>query len=132
MTGLAAAFKAYGAKGNNPRWSWSARTPDGKAVVMTFWKDLIDYSSKPISYSTFGRSDLEQWKDQPGNRDRIDNLKWARDRCDGLMRVVIVIAKDEKAHPRQIAESFAQKRMIMKLMDLNEETGEFSAINVGE
>ena len=131
MTGLAEAFRAFRAEGKNSRWSWSARTRDGKTVVMTFWKDQLDYSSNPISYSTFGRPNLEKWTDLPGNQERIENLKWARDHCEGLMRVVIIEAFDAAAHPRRIAQSFPHKRMVMKLTGLNEETGEFSTINVG-
>ena len=116
VTGLAPAFRTFGAVGKNPRWSWSARTPDGKTVVMTFWKDQLNYSTKPISYSSFGSPSLEQWKDQSGNHERIENLKWARDHCDGLMRVVIITAVDEKADGRRIARSYLQKRMVMKLM----------------
>jgi hypothetical protein len=130
MTGLAEAFGAFGAKGKNSRWSWSARTADGK-VVMTFWKDQMNYSSEPISYSTFGGPNLALWKDRLGNQERIDNLKWARDNCSGLMHVVIIEAVDEQAQPRSIARSFPHKRLLMKLIELNEETGEFSAINVG-
>jgi hypothetical protein len=130
MTGLAAAFRSFGAEGKNPRWSWSARTPDGTTVVMTLWKDKIDYSSKPISYSTFGSPTLGKWKGQPGNHERIDNLKWARDHCHSLMRVVIIKAVDERAADRQIAESYPQKNMVMKLTALNEDTGEFSAVVV--
>jgi hypothetical protein len=97
---------------------------------MTFWKDKIDYSSKPISYSTFGSPTLERWKDQLGNRERIDNLNWARDHCDGVMRVVIIKAIDEGAASRRIAQSYPQKNMVMKLTRLDEDTGEFSAVNV--
>jgi hypothetical protein len=130
MTGLAEAFRAFGAEGRNPRWSWSARSPDGR-VVMTFWKDQLNYSSNPISYSNFGSPTLGQWKDRLGNQERIENLKWARDRCEGLMQVVIIEAVDSNAQPREIAKSFPQKRLRMKLTALNEETGEFSAVNVG-
>ena len=48
------------------------------------------------------------------------------------MRVVILEAVDKQAANRSIAQSFPQKRMVMKLTGLNEETGEFSAMNVGE
>jgi hypothetical protein len=130
MAGLAESFQAYGAKLKNPRWSWSARTPDNK-VVMTFWKDRLNYSTKPVSYSNFGSPTLLRRRDQPGNRERIENLKWAHDHCDGLMYVVIVVAIDVNAEPREIAESFPQTRLLMKLTELNEETGEFRAINVG-
>jgi hypothetical protein len=130
MTGLAAAFRSFGAEPRNPRWSSSARTPDNKTVITTLSKDKIDYSSKPISYSTFGSPTLERWKDQLGNRERIDNLNWARDHCDGVMRVVIIKAIDEGAASRRIAQSYPQKNMVMKLTRLDEDTGEFSAVNV--
>ena len=118
--------------GKNSRWSWSARSADGKIVVMTLWQDLLSYRNDAIVYDTFGRNDLHQWMNTPGNRERIDNLKWARDHCDGLFRVVITVAKDVNASPREIAKCFPQERMLMRLVELNEDTGEFRAENVGK
>jgi hypothetical protein len=129
--GLADCFAHFGAATKNSRWSWSARSRDGKVVVMTLWQDLLNYRVNPIAYDTFGRADLPEWTDTPGNRERLENLKWARDHCDGLFRVVIAVAKDTKASPRTIARCFPQDRMVMKLIDLNEQTGEFRAVNVG-
>jgi hypothetical protein len=129
MTGLADPFRTFGAEGRNPRWSRSARTPNGK-VVMTFWKDQLNYLTNPISYSSFGSPTLRQWTEQLGNRERTEKLKWARDHCGGLMQAVIIEAVDENAEPRQIARSFPHRRLVMKLTSLNEETGEFSSINI--
>jgi hypothetical protein len=112
LTGLAEAFAAFGAAGKNPRWSWSARTADNQTVVMTFWKDILRFQDNPISYSLFGDVRLDVWKDHLGNRERIDNIKWARDNCDGLMKVVIITAKDETAREREIADCIVQRRMI--------------------
>jgi len=98
---------------------------------MTFWKDALNYSVSPISYSTFGSPRLRTWKDKPGNRERIENLKWARDQCNGLMKVVIIEAKDVNADTREIADCIVQQRMVMKLVELDEQTGEFRAVNVG-
>ncbi|MBF9234617.1 hypothetical protein [Microvirga alba] len=50
MTGVNAAFAYFGAAGRNPRWSWSARSPDGKTVVVTMWKDLITYENGTAIY----------------------------------------------------------------------------------
>jgi hypothetical protein len=130
MTGLAAAFRAFGAKGNNQRWSWSARTPDGR-VVMTFWQDQFP-PRKPLSYSNVGSRLLAKWQPQLGNQERIDNLIHARDHWGGRMGVVIIRAKDTNADSRQIAEAFARKDLLMQLTELKEETGEFSAVNVGK
>ncbi len=131
MTGLAKAFAHFGAVGKNQRWSWSARTRDGKTVVMTLWKDHLNYSNKPVVYDTFNQQSLTRWTDLPGNRERIENLKWARDHCDGLFRVVIAVAKDVTAVPREIADCFPQDRILMRITDLNEDTGEFRAVMVG-
>jgi hypothetical protein len=131
MLGLAVAFKKAGATAKNPRWSWSARSKNGKVVLMTLWKDLINYKTNPISYSTFDRENLSVSIDKPGNRERLENLKWVRDHCDGLFRVIITTAKDVKADTREIEDAHFQARMIMKLVELREETGELRAVNVG-
>ena len=130
MTGLKAAFATFGAKGRNQRWSWSARSDDGKTVVLALWKDQFDYTSRPVAYDTIGRPDLPGWTDALGNRERIENLVWARDHCDGMFSVVIAVAEDVSARPRSISVSYPHKTMKMKLLDLNETTGEFRAINV--
>jgi hypothetical protein len=131
MSGLADAFRRAGVTAKNRRWSWSARSADGKIVVMTLWKDLIDYRSKPIAYSTFDRENLTIWVNRPGNRERLENLIWARERCDGIFRVVIATAKDVNADTREIEDAHYHERLIMKLVELNEDTGEFRAVNVG-
>jgi hypothetical protein len=70
--------------------------------------------------------------EEQARQQRLENLKWARDHCDGLFRVVITVAEDINSLPRKIARSFPQDRMLMKLLDFNEQTGEFRAINVGK
>ena len=131
MRGKAEAFAHFGAAGQNDRWSWSAKSGDGKIVALALWKDLIDYKATPIAYSTYGRDHLPNQIDARGNKERIANLKWARDNCDGEFRVVITVARDVAAATRQIAEVYPHERMMMKLVDLDEETGDFSAVNVG-
>ena len=77
--GLAQAFASYGAVCANPRWSWSARSPEGKTVVMTLWKDGVRLNGKSFYYDSFDLEGSGKWKDLPGNREGIENLKWARD-----------------------------------------------------
>ncbi len=93
---------------------------------MTLWQDILNYSAKPIVYNTFGK-EADFVKASFGMRERIENLKWARDHCDGQFRVVITVAEDLKAKRRKIADSFPQDRMIMRLIKLDEQTGEFFA-----
>src|SRR6202041_309844 len=98
---LAEAFASFGgATGRNPRWSWSARTADGETVVMTFWKDRFDYKATPVSYLREATTGSEPRLSRPGNRERLENLIHSQDHCGGLLRVVVVVAKDADADPR--------------------------------
>jgi hypothetical protein len=54
-----------------------------------------------------------------------------RDHCGSLFCVIITTARDVKADTREIEDAYNQPRMIMKLVELNEATGEFRAENVG-
>jgi hypothetical protein len=47
---LTEAFAHLGADRKNMRWSWSARTRDGKAVVVALWADRFDLKHKPPLY----------------------------------------------------------------------------------
>ncbi len=124
MAGKVQAFAAYDAKLTNDRWSWSAKTRSGE-IILTFWDD--DFSEGGRVYNTFDSPTLDKWVAALGNRERIKHLKWARDNCDGHLRAVILTAADAKAIPRRIANACARKDICMKLVQLNEATGEFSA-----
>ena len=126
---LGECFAYYGAVPRNPRWSWSARSPDGKTVVMTLWKDRLSSIGGLTVYDDRG-IDTARWKDRPGNRERIENLVWARDRCDGYFRTIITVARDTTAQPRQIRECYLQKNLNMRLTDLDAVSGEFRAVHV--
>jgi hypothetical protein len=85
---LSESFAFFGASGANSRWSWSARSEDGKTVVITLWSDRLTYRGSEVTYDDV-HVDTRAWKDRPGNKERIENLKWARDNCDGLFKAVI-------------------------------------------
>ena len=130
MSGKVAAFARFGVALHNERWSWSGKSSDGKTVVLQLWKDRLNYKTKPISYSDFKDPSLPEWRDRPGNKERIENLKWAKEHCDGRFHVVIGVAKDVNAHPRETLEAFAQPNLIMKITEFDEATGEFNAQQV--
>jgi len=127
MPAQVAAYRHFGATLANERWSWSARASDGW-VVLTLWKDELNYRTKPASYDLFGHPRLAEWTDRSGNLERIENLKWATDHAGGKSRVLIATAVDERASPREIDEAYPQPNMVMRLVDLSERTGEFSAV----
>jgi hypothetical protein len=83
-----------------------------------------------MAYHARVREDAAEWIKRPGNRERLENLKWAKENCGGLFRVVIAKAKDVTARPRAIMECFPQPNLIMKIMELDEATGEFRAVSI--
>ena len=125
------AFAFFGAKCANQRWSWSARSPDGKTVVLTLWQDRLDPANGNLVYHEHVRAiSTGEWIKRPGNRERLENLKWAKEHCDGLFRVVIAVAEDVEASPRAIKECFPHEKLVMKILELDENTGEFHAISL--
>lgn len=117
-------FEHFGAVCKNPRWSWSARSPDGKTVVMTMWEDEIVWDGLKATYQSRVRIRTDK---RPGEIERLDNLKWARDYCDGRVRVVRMTARDEKADPRNIATCYPDDDLIMRVTELDEMKGTFRA-----
>jgi len=134
MATLNAAFGFFTTRLRNARGGdLSARNEGDKTVVLALWRDRLDYSRRPsVSYRlqrTGG--EVSDWLDMPGNRARLADLKWAREHCEGCFRVVIIEATDPAAEPREIAVATPQQRMVMKLTELDEETGEFAALAQG-
>ena len=63
--------------------------------------------------------------------ERVQDLIWAREHCDGLFRVIIGVPVDPNDIRRGLAGAHPHDRLIMKVVALDEATGEFFAINVG-
>ena len=125
-------FKHFGLTQNNERWSWSAISADETIVGVTLWKDQIKYDDNGNpEWNTFGLpidQNNELWKNQIGNRERIKHLKYSLENLEGLFRVVITVAKNENAFPREIKECYPWEGIWMKLIELDEETGESRAV----
>ena len=115
------AFAYFDAVCANPRWSWSAKSLDGKTVVLTMWKDEIASENSSSVYESSPRNLLTEKR--PGFSERLAHLKWARDNCDSRVRVVI-LKKDSRGG---IAECFPAKDLIMRITSLDEKTGAFRA-----
>lgn len=126
---LSDCFRHFGAKGRNARWSWSARSEDGRVVVITLWKDRVSVVDGNVIYNDVD-VDTSAWVHRPGNRERLENLCWARDNCDGFFRAVVVVAENIKAQPRRIVQCYPQPNWNMRILDLNEGTGGFRAVHI--
>ena len=118
-------FEHFGALCKNPQWSWSAKSADGRVVVMCMWQDEIKREGDRMVYQSLTPRRGEQ--NRPGAKERLENLKWAREHCDGLARVVVMRANDTKADPRSIAECFPHDKLVMRITHIDEATGEFRA-----
>jgi hypothetical protein len=121
------AFGHFGVALTNTRWSWSGRTPNGKTVVLALWSDRFCPKTVPLQYKDHRFAPDQTRINRAGNRERLDNLLWARDHCNGLFRVVMGKPKDRDSDPREVDDSWPKDNIVMRIISLNEHTGEFSA-----
>ena len=127
MVGKIEAYASFGANLKNERWSWSGHSADETIVVVTLWQDKIRPVEGGIRYDIFDDPELESWRTKRGNRERIRDLVLARDRCDGLFRVVVGRANETGDAMLEGSLYEARPDLTMRLIDLDEKTGEFSA-----
>ncbi|MGI4732470.1 MAG: hypothetical protein ACRYFW_12075 [Janthinobacterium lividum] len=116
-------FDFYGVVPRNARWSWSGRSADGGDVAVTLWQDRFEEQGR--IYRSWQSDRPGGWKSRPGFVELIGNLTHARDHLDGRVHVILAIAKDRDAVPRSIQRSFAQPKLKMRVVELDEEDGTF-------
>jgi hypothetical protein len=71
----------------------SAVSSDGKTVVVAMWEDEFEGEGDRNNLSIAIPTNL-QGKSRRISNKWIANLKWARNHCDSLVRVVIIQAED--------------------------------------
>ena len=131
MVGKLEAYAALGAVLKNERWAWSGHSADEATVVVTLWADkLRAVPGGGFRYDLFDASDLEDWRTKRGNRERIRDLALARDRRDGLFKVVMGRANEAGDAMTEGSVYEARPDLTMRLIELDEGTGEFSAESV--
>ncbi len=126
---LSQSFERLGTVPKNKRWSWSGRSADGKKVSVTLWQDL--FQNGTMIYQSTATGTEEGWVGSNGHLELIENLAWARDHLDGEVSVIIAVAKDKTASPRSIAECFPQPNLIMRVIELDENSGDFTLERIG-
>lgn len=126
MVGKVEAYAALGAALKNERWAWSGHGEDGATVVLTLWADKLREVPGGVRYDLFDAPDLDAWRTKRGNRERIRDLQLARDHADGLFKVVIGRA-NEAGDAMTEGSVYEPSDIVMRLIDLDEATGEFSA-----
>jgi hypothetical protein len=126
---LSQCFQELGTVPKNPRWSWSGRSAAGDKVSVTLWKDRFE-GGTAIYKSTPSRSSGD-WVGSNGHVELIENLVWARDNLSGEVSVIIAVPRDPDATPRQIEECYPQPNLRMRVVELNESTGDFCLERIG-
>lgn len=125
------AYAHFGMKRKNPRWGWSARTPDENAVALMIWKQDLKYENFIATYNDFIDPYLFQWIDKLGNKDRIENIRFAIDHCGGKFHVITGVCKDLAAPRRETDKNGVYPtNIVMKVVKFDEKTGRISAVQV--
>lgn len=117
-------FACFGAIQKNERWSWSAITPKKDKVIITIW-DHVLMGPNENYYDTRELIDIPptEWQNHLGNNERIELLRYAQERLDGILYVLLCKAKDENQHPLEIREVYPWKannkynRVKLKFLD---------------
>lgn len=123
------AFEYFGVVPKNIRWSWSGRSPDGSVVAVRLWQDKFE--DKGRQYRSWSDDVPGAWKSRPGFTELIENLAHARDHLDGVVSVILLIAKDKDAVPRSIDRSSPAPNLKMRVVELDETEGTFLLERVG-
>lgn len=100
MASHSEAFKFFGVVPKNIRWSWSGRSPDGSRVAVRLCQDKIEDGGR--IYRSWSDDKSGEWKSRPGFVELIGSLVHAREHLDGIVNVILLIAKDKDARPRSI------------------------------
>jgi hypothetical protein len=114
------AFGYFGVTAANVRWSWSAA--DDRTVVLACWRD--GFNRDPFSVNgqvvyTFGPLTPSR---HPGFVDFIEHVQSAI-ASGGIVRAVIIHAKDTTATPREVEKCDVLKNYALKILDFDPETG---------
>ncbi|MBR0551051.1 hypothetical protein [Stakelama marina] len=117
------AFKHFGVKPTNIRWSWSGRSDDGNTVAVRLWQDRFEDGGR--IYRSSSDDKPGEWKSRPGFVELIGNLAHARDHLKGVVSVILLIAKDKDAKPRSIERSSPAPNLKMRVAELDEGEGTF-------
>jgi hypothetical protein len=126
---LAKCFAHFGAVCASRRFSKSAVTQDGQTVVVAMWEDEVQRLGDRVVYESRYKPRLKG-KVRGVDSELIANLKWARDHCFGLVRVVMLAAEDVTAEPRKIACCYPNDSLVMRITGFDSHTRTFRAESV--
>jgi hypothetical protein len=116
------AFDSYGITLKNVSWSLSGRSTDGLTVAVSIWKHDL---TGQIGERVYDRKSWGDWYSGPGRRYLFEHLAWARDNCDGIVRIVLSVREQGDPEPVRVAGSYADHDLRMRVTHMDPETGAF-------
>jgi hypothetical protein len=123
---LSTSFEHFGAARSRRHFGGSAISDDGGTVVVAMWEDEIVRQNDRVTYqSRFGPP--LRGKSQKVSMQWVTHLKWAINRCDSCVRVVVLTAEDMQATPRVVRSCYPDDALVMRITRFNAKTGCFQA-----
>jgi hypothetical protein len=116
------AFSSYGITLLNVNWSLSGRSEKDRKVAVSIWKHDL---TGPPGERVYDRPSWGDWYSGSGRRYFFADLAWAREHCDGIVRIVLSIRKDGEPERVRVAESHADHDLRMRVTRMDPETGAF-------
>lgn len=121
---MTAAFSHFDAPVTNPRGTWSARTRDGRMVVLALWEDRFD-TTKTHYHERMDEQPPLEWINRIGNRNRREHLELIG--VGGQFHVVMARAKSTNDDPRKGAAWSPRPDLRMRIIYIIKSTGQFGA-----
>jgi hypothetical protein len=127
---LAEAYAEGGFVRKNAYWSWSAVDPSRPAVALTIWEDQIQRGPDFWIVDPTAFRDVARWQHRNGNKERIRNIRYGLDQCDGWFHLVWIKAGDPEIEPRSVTERryLSDRRGHIAPEDFDPETGVFRMV----
>jgi hypothetical protein len=117
-----AAFASYGIVLRNVLWSLSGISEDPPTVAVSLWdSEFSEVDGKRV----YDRPAWADWYKGPGKTHLFKDLDWAREHCDGKVKIVLATRKDADRDPVQATQSRADHDLIMRVTHMDPEIGAF-------
>jgi hypothetical protein len=116
------AFAYYGITLGNPNWSISGISTDGQPMVaVSLWRDELRTENGRQIY------DRPSWGDwSPHARPSLfEHLTYARDDCDGIVRVVISVRDRDASGKVKTSDCYPQPKLLLRITRLDLVSGGF-------
>jgi hypothetical protein len=98
----------------------------GRRLVVTMWEDEIERENDKVTYQSRYLL-LTQGQSSRVRKKWTANMKWARDHCDSLVRVVVLVAQNPQSKPKKFHSCYPHETLVMRIMHFDVITGAFRA-----